>query len=284
MKQKMLQILVSIFGNSKKLELFIRISSKIIKKNVGRQKSGKKRCSIENAVAGILYYIKSGCQWRMLPSIFGNWRTVYGWYSRIHQLKIFEKLWKLILNFAVSAKKINLNRLLIDGSLLLTTSNISLKAKNPRHKNKNCINRLVVTNGKGFPLTLLFAKGTANDTTFLPHLINQTLQSFQMPKRFSVHADKGFDSFSNRICIARNGARVMIPLRKHGYTVTVPALKDKTRSAVERSFAWQNSFRQLKTISTKLISNLYQNHFIAFSIIGSRFLNFKNMKCLIKSI
>lgn len=280
----MLQMLVPMFGNMKKLNLFVKFVSKFIKKSIGRQKSGKKRCSIDNMIGGILYYIKSGCQWRLLPTDFGNWRSVYGWYVRINNLKIFEHVWKMMGEFAVNAGKISLKRLLFDGSLLLTTSSIELKKKNPRHKNKNCINRLIVSNGKGFPLCLLFARGTANDTNFLPPLLTQTMEEFAVSKGFFAHADKGFDSLKNRLFVSQMGGHVEIPVRNHGFTIPYPISRDSKRPAVERSFAWQNAFKQIKTISTKLLSNLYQNHFVAFSIIASRFLNFKNMKSMIRSI
>ena len=33
-------------------------------------------------VNGILYLIKTGCQWRMIPQSFGNWSTLYGYFKR----------------------------------------------------------------------------------------------------------------------------------------------------------------------------------------------------------
>lgn len=31
---------------------------------------------------GVLYLLKSGCQWRMLPSDFPKWRTVYAYFEK----------------------------------------------------------------------------------------------------------------------------------------------------------------------------------------------------------
>lgn len=33
-------------------------------------------------VNGILYVVRSGCQWRLLPKSFGAWQTVYGYFNR----------------------------------------------------------------------------------------------------------------------------------------------------------------------------------------------------------
>jgi len=31
---------------------------------------------------GVLYLLRSGCQWRMLPSDFPKWRTVYSYFAK----------------------------------------------------------------------------------------------------------------------------------------------------------------------------------------------------------
>jgi len=36
---------------------------------------------------GVLYVLKSGCQWRMLPSDFPKWRTVYEYYRKWSDIK-----------------------------------------------------------------------------------------------------------------------------------------------------------------------------------------------------
>jgi len=33
-------------------------------------------------INGILYLLKTGCQWRMLPREFGKWTTIYGYFKR----------------------------------------------------------------------------------------------------------------------------------------------------------------------------------------------------------
>lgn len=36
---------------------------------------------------GLLYVLKSGCQWRMLPDDFPKWRTVYEYYRKWGEIK-----------------------------------------------------------------------------------------------------------------------------------------------------------------------------------------------------
>ena len=37
---------------------------------------------LRKIVNGILYVVRSGCQWRMLPRHYEHWNTTYGYYNR----------------------------------------------------------------------------------------------------------------------------------------------------------------------------------------------------------
>ena len=195
MKQKMLQMFVSIYGDLKKIECLLAIIRKFIKKYIGAQKQGKRRWNLTKIILGILYYLKSGCQWRLLPIIFGKWRTVYGWYRIFTNLEIFKKIWTTITQYADSIGTLNTKNVLGDGSLVLTVSSIQIKSKNPRMKSKNCINRLILTDQNGFALSLLIAKGTAHDTTFLIPLIDLASNVVSLPKNFIAHEEPRNNNF-----------------------------------------------------------------------------------------
>jgi transposase len=283
MKHEMLQMLVSGTENLKKEKLLIDLIIKFIKKTIGTQKRGKKRIGLYKVICGILYYLKTGCQWRCLPQVFGKWRTVYGWYAKLCEHECFKKLWIELIKYADSKRLLSLKDILCDGSLVLTTSSISIKKKNPRVKNKNCINRLILTDKNGLPIALLLAPGTAHDTNFLIPLVDQAQEQIKLPKNFCAHADKGFDSVRNRWQISLRGGKSEIPVRNHGFTIAYPKIRDSIRPIVEHAFAWINSFKALKTISTKRLENLYENTFLIFSTIIARFLKLKDIKTMIRT-
>ena len=41
-------------------------------------------------VNALLYVVKSGCQWRLLPSDFGCWQTVYGYFNRWSRTTVWQ--------------------------------------------------------------------------------------------------------------------------------------------------------------------------------------------------
>src|SRR5262245_34632033 len=43
---------------------------------------GRPRADLRAVLDGILYLVRSGCQWRLLPHDFPPWSTVHTWYRR----------------------------------------------------------------------------------------------------------------------------------------------------------------------------------------------------------
>lgn len=52
----------------------------------------KRKHSYQQILNAILYLVKTGCQWRMLPSEFPKWQTVYFYFSRWKRNGTFEQI------------------------------------------------------------------------------------------------------------------------------------------------------------------------------------------------
>lgn len=52
----------------------------------------KRRHSLREIMDGILYLLKTGCQWRMLPGDFAPWQTVYYYYKRWKEGGLIESI------------------------------------------------------------------------------------------------------------------------------------------------------------------------------------------------
>ena len=46
-----------------------------------RKQTKPRKVDLDNAFCGVLYILKSGCQWRMLPINFPKWRTCYEYFT-----------------------------------------------------------------------------------------------------------------------------------------------------------------------------------------------------------
>lgn len=46
-----------------------------------RKRTKPRELDLYDAFCGVLYVLKSGCQWRMLPSDFPKWRSVHAYFE-----------------------------------------------------------------------------------------------------------------------------------------------------------------------------------------------------------
>ena len=67
-----------------------------------RKKTKPIKVDLYEVFCGVLYVLKSGCQWRMLPSDFPKWQTCYSyfqkWSEKEHEsdMSVLEKVLKKI--------------------------------------------------------------------------------------------------------------------------------------------------------------------------------------------
>jgi transposase len=47
-----------------------------------RKRTKPREIDLYDVFCGVLYLLKSGCQWRMLPSEFPKWRTVHSYFAK----------------------------------------------------------------------------------------------------------------------------------------------------------------------------------------------------------
>ena len=57
----------------------------------GRQHADWRKC-----LNGIIYHMRTGCQWNRLPKEFGDDSTVHRWFQRWCQNGVFRRIWALL--------------------------------------------------------------------------------------------------------------------------------------------------------------------------------------------
>jgi len=76
-------------------------------------------------VNGILYVVKTGCQWRMLPKDFPPWKTVYGYFRRLSKLGI----WEQVLSDLVRLKRLKSGRNEYPSLLIIDAQSVKTAGK-----------------------------------------------------------------------------------------------------------------------------------------------------------
>jgi putative transposase len=53
---------------------------------------GRPPCDLRCVMNGIVYLLKTGCQWRMVPQEFGKWSTLYAYFKRWRRAGVWARL------------------------------------------------------------------------------------------------------------------------------------------------------------------------------------------------
>jgi transposase len=60
-------------------------------------KGGRPRLPLRNVVTGVLYVLRTGCQWKAMPKGFGSGSALHAYFQEWVQRGVFRKLWQLAL-------------------------------------------------------------------------------------------------------------------------------------------------------------------------------------------
>jgi len=69
----------------------------LLPKYTRSRKGGRPRVSLRGIADGILYLLRTGCQWKALPPHFGAPSTVHCYFQEWVQLGVFHQFWKVCL-------------------------------------------------------------------------------------------------------------------------------------------------------------------------------------------
>jgi len=78
---------------------------------------GRKRIDWRAAINGIIYRMRSGCQWNHLPKQFGDDSSVHRWFQRWNKNGVMEKIWSKLASACDELAGVNWDWQSADGSL-----------------------------------------------------------------------------------------------------------------------------------------------------------------------
>jgi transposase len=231
-------------------------------------------------VQAILYRLKTGCQWRMLPiKVFFKqkqltWNGVYYYHYKWVQDGSWQKVWVELLK--VNRIKLDLSSMQLDGSQTLCKKQGEHRGYQNR-KAAQSTNALFLADKQGVPLAIATPQaGNHHDLFNIQELFEQMdalLQQAGIELRgVFMNADAGFDAQVVReLCAEKEiEANIAPNQRKEKQLADEYQYFDeelyKERYVIERMNAWLDGFKALLIRYEVKIKTWIALHFMAFTI------------------
>jgi len=223
-------------------------------------KGGRPFVDDRAALTGIVFVLRSGIPWEMLPHELGCgsgvtcWRRLRDWQAA----GVWDRLHQLLLGRLAQAGKLDWRRACLD-SRSLAAKRGQDTSPNPTDRARPGSKHHVLVDANGIPLATRVSAANRNDSKLLEPMLDAVVpvRTHQpgRPRRRpdKLHADKGYDhAFCRKACrrrgvaprIARRGKEASQRLGRH-------------RWVVERTLAWLARFRCL-TIRYERRADIHQ--------------------------
>jgi putative transposase len=211
-----------------------------IKKNLNIQER-KRKHDLREVWNAIFYWVKNGCQWRMLPGNSPKWQLVYYYYRKWAELDEFELLLSQLRDSVRMKKGQNKHPSIgiIDSQSVRWGNNRSLNGVDGNKKVKG-IKRHVVVDKNGFLIAVMITIANVHDSK-AAYLLMRVLKEMSSKVKV-ILADGGYrgeiietvrKTFGFLIEVITSG------YKEHGFR---PVRK---RWIVERTFSWFDNDRRL---------------------------------------
>lgn len=204
--------------------------------------SRKRKHSLREIWNAILYLVKTGCQWRMLPSDFPKWQLVYYYYKKWADTEQFDLLLenlrgKVRIN---RGQKANPSLGIMDSQSVRWGNNRSLNGFDGNKKIKG-IKRHVVVDKNGFLIAIMVSIANVHDgkaVLLLMRVLKEMLCGIKV-----ILADGGY-----------RGEIIPQVKKSFGYIIEIVLRSDKfdkdfqpvhKRWIIERTFSWFDNDRRL---------------------------------------
>jgi putative transposase len=208
---------------------------------------GRPHSDLRKIFSGLLYWIRTGCQWDFIPKEYGCQSSLAKYLKKWVKFGVFNRLFSASLEIYDQEIGIDWKFQSIDGSIKRAPGCKENAGKNPTDRARPGTKHMILTDKKGIPLAALVIPANESDMTQLESTLTYISTQRPDPKQLRQHlcADKGFDSAANQDTAAGWGYESHIRKKGEGW---IPIRKfTPKRWVVERTHAWINQFRGIHT-------------------------------------
>jgi len=209
---------------------------------------------------GILYVLRTGCQWKAVPKEFGSGSTCHARFQEWVQRGVFRQTWALLLRRYDDLRGIQWTWQAVDSKSVPAPLGGEDTGPNPTDRGKAGSKRHHLVDRRGTPLSAVVTSANATDMKTNPTVLDHIVVKRPRPtKRKPQHLceDKGYDYPECREQALARGYIPHIPQKGTEPSVIPPGAKrhPARRWVVERTHSWTNCLRKLRVRWEKKTEN-----------------------------
>lgn len=188
------------------------------RKHIGGRPAADRR----RVMSGILYVMRTGCQWNALPKEWGSGKTAHRYFQRWMRAGRFKRRWQAGLAEYDELKGLDWQWQAADGAMTQAPLGGEKTGKNPTDRGKVGTKRSLLVNAQGVPLVSVASGANVPDG----RLQESTLQAVPIERPDPATA-------TQQLCLdkAYSGAPCTTVAESAGYTVQVPAKVNAKKNA-----------------------------------------------------
>jgi putative transposase len=166
-----------------------------------RAATGRPRGDLRRVIDGIIYQLRTGCQWNQLPKEFGSDTTVHRWFTAWVESGMLEALWARLASECDELGEVYFRWLAADGQLGKSRMGGGKTGPNPTDRGKAGTKKSVLVDQEGGPLSVVLAGANVNDHKLLDETLSKIV--IDRPDGSSSHEqnlclDRGYDNEQSR--------------------------------------------------------------------------------------
>jgi putative transposase len=207
-KQKTVKPLDTIWGVSD--ELWAKIEPILLEDAPlpPAEKGGRRRADWRRAFNGIIFRMRTGCQWNRLPRGFGDDSSVHRWFQRWNKNGVMEKIWASLVSECEELGAVEWEGRSADGAMGKARFGGDKVGPNPADRGKNGTKRSVIVDGSGGPLGAVIAGANVHDTkpleaTIASIVVERPRATEEGPQHLCL--DKAYDNPTGHEAAAAKG-------------------------------------------------------------------------------
>ena len=209
---------------------------------------GRPRINWRSAINGIIFRLRSGCQWNKLPKHFGDDSSVHRWFQRWCRNGILERTWAVLIEECDEFGAVNWRWQAVDGRLGKARFGGHKVGKNPTDRAKNGTKQSVLVEADGGPLGVVIDGANIPDMKLLEATIEAIVVERPEPEKLEQNLclDRGYDNPTGHSVTERFGYVGHIrPIGDDRRAKRRPGRRKARRWVVERTLAWLSKCRAL---------------------------------------